>query len=99
MKVEEAKQKVCPIMSQGQYQIKCMCNDCMWWIYTKTQREKTEYEKQRREEYNKAIKEISWNTDDLFIVELDKVYDDVINIDLSLPEDEKQGYCQRLKNI
>ena len=109
MKVSEAKQKVCPFMEQRkppidrncEYDIEskninCICGDCMAWEETKAQREKTEYEKQREEEYKRAIKGISWNTTDLFIIEFNKDFDDVINIDLSLAEDKKEGYCKRL---
>jgi len=41
MKVSEAKEKICPFITdnQGMYEkvpVKCICGDCMAWKYVKT---------------------------------------------------------------
>lgn len=84
MKVSEAKTKVCPYLSQGMLELKCICSDCMAWEYTKIVSDNILNVNEIKEEYREYIPN---NAITLFGVRLERE---------DLNEDDKEGYCKRL---
>ncbi len=90
--------------------ILCSCGDCMAWKYTKKERERTLEENKRVEQFERE-KSKMWDTIgnmDFYslkdkenyveknILKLEDEYKDVLELNLSLEECEKEGYCKRL---
>ncbi len=85
----------------------CISSKCISWVKTKTHREMTYAEQKRYEEYEKkvhsvfnsliGIRIISESEKDSNINEelasLKEEYKDVVDINLELPDYDKEGYC------
>ena len=103
MKVSEAKEKVCPIISTGfaadveglrdgksAIKINCIGGECMFWEFTNTHKEESTVTCHR------CYEKVSTSRDtcsrcDAFI----RGYGAKIPL-VELDEDEKEGYCKRL---
>ncbi|DAB40255.1 MAG TPA: hypothetical protein CFH81_08660 [Sulfurovum sp. UBA12169] len=96
IKVSEAKTKMCPFILNTGANIDCKCGDCMAWEYTNTE-DIAEYPYAKRgeskEEYDKRLADLETEIKS-------KGYtitkDDAVGRK-ELDEDEKLGYCIRLK--
>lgn len=102
MKQSEAENLVCPsILSSGTFGALncCKSSKCMAWVTTKTHREMTFKEQERYKEYERKAfnlmryqdKSIEYDTETIH--RLKEEYKDVININLELPDCNKEGYC------
>lgn len=104
MLVKDALNKMCPFRN-----VNCDCSNCMSWIYTKTNREYTEQEYNRKLIYDKEITKLleyahksafSYGIKEIIDREkpsIDALFKDILNINLELEEKEKDGYCILLK--
>lgn len=108
MKVSEAKEKICPFMSDntmgrdynGNYNgvSYCVCSDCMAWVYTKEVKHDDIIETKITLDLNEDKSEITEQhelIDERMIgLALSRTY----GIPKKLSEDDKEGYCKRLSN-
>lgn len=109
MKVSEAKTKVCPFMSLNGIdrngiayivKSKCICGDCMSWKYTRTD-DTYMYSPKALCLCGKSYNEehMCWDCGTMPTPERAYGMTKKLGGGKELPEDDKEGYCSRLKRV
>lgn len=94
MTVGEAKEKVCPFISNGEKLIKCITDECIAWKYTKTEFSTEEKVKILLNEEAQDI----WNRYIENRKDIEYHYKEELS-KLDLLNDLKKGYCLKIGDI